>query len=93
MVTYEELQKIARLAKLTLTDEDAGELMAQMEDIFSIGKAINDVDLSQFDCSAVCESATLREDILAPSLPVDEILQGAPEIQRGYFAVPTGGGR
>ena len=93
MVTHQELQKIARLAKIALTDEDTGAMMQQMESIFSITKALGDVDLSQLECSAAIEPATLREDVLKPSLPVDEILSNAPESRDNYFKVPTGGGR
>jgi len=93
MITHDELIKIARLAKLSIDDGRADALLREMEGILSLGEAINNVDLSGFDCTAATETARLREDIVKESLPVDVILKNAAEKRDGYFVGPATGGR
>ena len=93
MITYDELKKIAALAKLSLDNVDTDELAEDMASIMEVANSIDDLDLSSLDCSGDADPAELRADVCAPSLPVDAILSNAGEKRDGYFAGLTGGRR
>lgn len=85
MITHNELLRIVRLAKLSLTDEDTDALMTDMSDIIKIAQTIDDADLSLLDCTNKDENAILRDDIVVPPLQTDIILRNAAKKQDGYF--------
>jgi aspartyl-tRNA(Asn)/glutamyl-tRNA(Gln) amidotransferase subunit C len=89
MITQDELLRIARLAKLSLTDEDTDALMTDMSDIINIAQSIDNADLSFLDRTNEDEIAILRDDIIVPPLPTDLILRNAAKKQGGYFIGAT----
>jgi aspartyl-tRNA(Asn)/glutamyl-tRNA(Gln) amidotransferase subunit C len=89
-ITAADVAKVARLARLDLTDEQiavATDQLAGMLDHFA--------DIDALDLSAV-EPMTqpyplvnvLREDVPAPTLDRDEVLAAAPAAAEGRFRVP-----
>ena len=89
MITHDELIRIARLAKLSLTDEDTDALLMDMSDIIKVAQSIDNADLSSLNCVGEDEIATLRDDIIATPLPTDMILKNAAKKQDGYIAGVT----
>ena len=89
MITHDELIRIARLAKLSLTDEDTDALMLDMSDIINVAQSIDKADLLLSDCASEDEIAALRDDIIMPSLPTDQILLNASKKQDSYFVGVT----
>ena len=63
MITYDELKKIAALAKLSLDNVDTDELAADMAGIMEVANSIDDLDLSSLDCSGDADAAARIEPV------------------------------
>jgi len=89
-ITHKEVEHVARLARLELTEAEKEQMTAQLDAILDyIGK------LNQLDTSAVEPTSTvipmvsvMREDEVRPSLTQDEALANAPDREGLYFRVP-----
>ncbi len=89
-ITIEDVEHIAKLARLRLTEEE--KLRFQKE----LGKIIEYFDqLKKLNTEGVSPTThvvplenVLREDVVKPSLPVDEALANAPDRKGNYFRVP-----
>ncbi len=86
MITVEEVRKIAQLSMLSLSDDEAERLAADMDQILDFARQVSD---AQFEGEAVFGGAdsALREDNVAPSVDQEQILQNAMGERNGYFAV------
>lgn len=89
-ITIQDVEHIAKLARLRLTEEE--KLRFQKE----LGKIIEYFDqLKKLNTEGVPPTThvvplenVLREDVVKPSLPVDEALANAPDRKENYFRVP-----
>ena len=88
MVTHEEIRKIAKLAKLSVGDDELDRLTKDMSEIIGFADTINAVgaDASDFDNINGLSNA-FREDAVVPSFDREEILKNAPNQEDGYFLV------
>lgn len=89
-ITIEEIQHVARLARLALTEDEQVAMQQELGAILDhIGK-LNELDTTGVDPTyhAVEMSNVLRDDEVRPSYPVDEVLKNAPDRQDPYFLVP-----
>jgi aspartyl-tRNA(Asn)/glutamyl-tRNA(Gln) amidotransferase subunit C len=87
----EEIGRVARLARLALSDEETDLFARQLGDILAYAQQIDAVDTSDVPATAhVSAAAPLREDRVQPSLPRNEVLAAAPDADRetGLFKVP-----
>lgn len=88
MVTHEEILKIAKLAKLSVSAEELVQLTKDMSEIIGFADTINAVSPESSDFDNINNlSNAFREDAVVPSYDSDEILQNAPEQEDGYFLV------
>ncbi|NLB28930.1 MAG: aspartyl/glutamyl-tRNA amidotransferase subunit C [Clostridiales bacterium] len=85
MITAEEIKKIAELAKFSLENENIEELAADIGRIIEFADEISGADMSGMDAAEEDDVVALREDIVAPSLPVEKALLNAKESHGGYF--------
>jgi aspartyl-tRNA(Asn)/glutamyl-tRNA(Gln) amidotransferase subunit C len=85
-----DVRYVAKLARIALTEDELRSYGAQLANILEHVAALNELDTSDVAATAqVIESRNVsREDVLAPCLPRDEALAGAPRAQGGYFRVP-----
>ena len=89
-ITKQEVEKVAKLARLELTDGEKAAFTKQLSQI------LTHVDtLKQYDTTGVEPTATVlgqvnafRPDIVRPSLSVDRAVGNAPESADGFFLVP-----
>jgi aspartyl-tRNA(Asn)/glutamyl-tRNA(Gln) amidotransferase subunit C len=90
MITAEELLKISKLSRLTLSDEDVQEYLEEFNSILSTIETLNEVDTEGVEptYSMTVNIEDLREDMDKPSTDRDKILQNAPETEEGAFRVP-----
>lgn len=88
----EEVERIARLARLALTVEERDLFARQLTSILQYAEQLREVDTSGVAPTShpLALSAPLRDDHTRPSLPRDEALKGAPDADRGagLFKVP-----
>jgi aspartyl-tRNA(Asn)/glutamyl-tRNA(Gln) amidotransferase subunit C len=89
-ISRQDVQHVARLARLGLEDAEIDRLASELDHILDAMQA-----LAQLDTSAIPPTAeviplrnVMRDDAARPSLPVDEILRNAPATRDGYFLVP-----
>lgn len=88
MITKQEIEGLAKLSCLALTEEEKERLAVEMSDIIAfadtINKSVTDGDFSVGD--GAINYTALREDEVSPSYPCDEILADA-DSENGFFAV------
>lgn len=78
------------LAKLELTDAEQAQVRHDLERILHYADMISaiDTDAVEETTHGPGLSNVLREDEVAPSLPRDELLAGAPYKHEGAYQVP-----
>lgn len=88
MVTHDEILKIAKLAKLSVSADELVRLTKDMSEIIGFADTINAVspEVSDFDNINNLSNA-FREDVVIPSCNSEAILQNAPDQEDGYFLV------
>jgi aspartyl-tRNA(Asn)/glutamyl-tRNA(Gln) amidotransferase subunit C len=85
-----DIEHVARLARLELTDEEKDRLRDQLgvilENAAKVGEvATEDVPPTAY---AIPRSNVLRPDEVTPSLTVEEVLSNAPAVEDDRFKVP-----
>jgi aspartyl-tRNA(Asn)/glutamyl-tRNA(Gln) amidotransferase subunit C len=90
-LTRDEVQKVARLARLELTEEEVEMFQAQLSVILDYVAQLQQLDTHQVEELAhpLPLSNVFRPDEERPSLTVEEALQNAPQRLGDYFAVPA----
>ncbi len=88
-LTTEEVEHVAKLARLRLAPEEIGKMRAQLSNILEHIDMLKEVDVTDVPPTAqVTELLNiLREDETRPSLPREDVLANAPEQQDGMFRV------
>ena len=88
MVTREEILKIAKLSKLSVTEEELDGLTAAWGEIIAFADTINAAGAAagEFDNINNLQNA-FREDEVVPSYPRDEILKNVDGGEDGFFPV------
>jgi aspartyl-tRNA(Asn)/glutamyl-tRNA(Gln) amidotransferase subunit C len=86
----EDVAKVAKLARLTLSDEELDMFTEQLGQIL---EHANDIAALQLDDVVATAHPfglinVVREDLIEPSLSRDDLLAMAPDSQDGRFAVP-----
>lgn len=85
-----EVEHIARLARLRLTEEEKERYSVQLGKIIEYVRQLNELDLAKVPPTShvVPLKNVLREDVVRESLPQEEALRNAPQKEKGYFKVP-----
>ena len=88
MVNHEEIQKIARLSKLFINEDELDTLTKDMNDIIAFADQINEASFGnkEFDNINQLENV-FRKDEVSPSFNRDQILQNANEEEDGFFVI------
>ncbi|MCA8999057.1 MAG: Asp-tRNA(Asn)/Glu-tRNA(Gln) amidotransferase subunit GatC [Planctomycetaceae bacterium] len=89
-LTRENVAKIARLSRLSLSDEELDRFTEQLGEILDYVQLLNEVDTSGVEPMAHAGDLTnvFREDEPHPSLPRDQAFANAPKSDGKYFLVP-----
>ncbi|TCK92888.1 aspartyl/glutamyl-tRNA(Asn/Gln) amidotransferase subunit C [Natranaerovirga hydrolytica] len=89
-ITREQVEHVANLARLNLTEEEKEQMTKDMEAIIGFADQLNDLDIETIDPTAhvIPMQNVFREDIKKESLNRDELLKNAPSKQNGCFSVP-----
>ena len=84
------INKIAKLARMRLSDAEAKDLLKDMNSILNWVEQLNEVNTNKVEPLANISSSTLpkREDRAKDINSPDEILKNSPDKLEGYFAVP-----
>jgi aspartyl-tRNA(Asn)/glutamyl-tRNA(Gln) amidotransferase subunit C len=89
-ITPDQVRDVARLARLDLPESRIAKLATQLESILDYVAKIQQVDMTGIEpmAHAVPLHNVLREDVIQPSLPLQKVLQNAPETDGPFFKVP-----
>jgi aspartyl-tRNA(Asn)/glutamyl-tRNA(Gln) amidotransferase subunit C len=89
-LSTEEVQHIARLARLGLDDDEIEQLRPQLDRIISYAEKVGEVAAADVPPTGHAFALTnvLREDVPRASLTPDEAISTAPRAEEGRFHVP-----
>ena len=85
-----DIEHVARLARLELTDEEKARLREQLGVILENAAKVSEVATDDVPPTAyaIARSNVLRSDEITPSLTTEEVLSNAPEVEDDRFKVP-----
>jgi aspartyl-tRNA(Asn)/glutamyl-tRNA(Gln) amidotransferase subunit C len=90
-ITRAEVERIAGLAMLSLSDDEVERLAADLGAILDYAEELAGLDTSGVEPTShvLPLLSPLRDDVPAPSLPPERVLAGAPRASEGAFVVPA----
>jgi aspartyl-tRNA(Asn)/glutamyl-tRNA(Gln) amidotransferase subunit C len=89
-ITRDEVAHLARLSRLTLTEEELGRFAGQLDVIIGAVARVQEVAAAGIPPTthAAELSNVYREDVLVPCLGAEVVLAQAPAAELGRFKVP-----
>jgi aspartyl-tRNA(Asn)/glutamyl-tRNA(Gln) amidotransferase subunit C len=89
-ITADEVERVAFLARLRLTDEEKSRLTRQLDDILEYMEKLNHLDTAQVApfAHALDSAAALREDSVTNRPNPEALLANAPDRDGTFFKVP-----
>ncbi|MCH7488473.1 MAG: Asp-tRNA(Asn)/Glu-tRNA(Gln) amidotransferase subunit GatC [Chloroflexi bacterium] len=88
-LTREEVLHIAHLAHLGLSEDEVPKFQEQLSEILDHFEALRALDTEGVPPTShpLPLESVMREDEVAPSLPVEDVLANAPNAEDGLFRV------
>lgn len=93
-ITESDIEKVAQLAHLEITEEERHAFTPQMADIVAYVEQLNDLNTSQIEPATGGltpegeKTESSRPDAVRPSLGQKAALEEAPDPASGHFRVP-----
>lgn len=89
-ITKEQVEHVAHLARLNLSEEEIRHLTTDMEMILEFADQINEVTFDDVNATAHVIPITnvFRDDNLQPSMDREALLANAPSHEKGCYSVP-----
>lgn len=89
-LTLEEVDHIARLARLKLTEEEMQRFREQLSEILDYAARLQGVNTADIPptSSVLPPHSVLRPDQAQPGLSRDDLLKNAPQVDDNQFRVP-----
>lgn len=90
-VTVNDVQHVAKLARLQLSPEEEAMFTEQMNAILQYAEKLNELDTEQVKPTThvLQVSNVMRDDVVKPSVEQEEALLNAPDSEDGQFKVPA----
>jgi aspartyl-tRNA(Asn)/glutamyl-tRNA(Gln) amidotransferase subunit C len=90
-ISRDDVLHVARLARLSLTDEEAATMEGQLSTILGHVEALAGLDLTAVapTAHALGTQHVTRPDEARPSWPLGVVLENAPAAENGAFRVPA----
>ena len=90
MISRQEVEHVARLARLHFDEEELARLQPELGQIIEYVEQLAELDLSGLEPTshAVPLRNVLREDVPAAGLSQEAAVANGPEVERGQFVVP-----
>lgn len=90
-LTREEVEKVAHLARLALTEAELNEFQGQLTAVLDYADMLNELDLSNVEptAHAIPRQNVLREDVIEPSLALEDVLYNAAAKQDDQFLIQS----
>ncbi len=89
-INLEQVQRVAQLARLTLTEKEEMELIEHFNKVLSYMEKLNQLNTENIEptAHAVEVSGALREDRVTNQADTDALLLNAPARENDFFKVP-----
>ena len=89
-ITAENVEQVARLARLDLSPNEISTMTRQLDTILSYVAKLDELDTADIDVTTHTQSMVnaFRDDVTRPSLPRDKALAAAPRQNSEAFVVP-----
>jgi len=89
-ITKEQIQHIAVLSRLNLSEEEKDLFGSQLSSILDYMDQLNELDTRETEPTShvLSLSNVMRDDILTSSLPGEEALKNAPSHSQNFYRVP-----
>jgi aspartyl-tRNA(Asn)/glutamyl-tRNA(Gln) amidotransferase subunit C len=88
MITDEELEKVAKIARISLSTKEMKDLHKDFENILSYFSEIQKLDTGEATHYVTTKTNTFREDKVVKCTESEEILKNAPKLEKKFFKVP-----
>jgi len=89
-ITREEVERVARLARLRLTESEQEAMTVELGAILGYMESLNALETSGIEptSTVIPMDSVMREDVVRPSLTREEALANAPDREEACFRVP-----
>jgi aspartyl-tRNA(Asn)/glutamyl-tRNA(Gln) amidotransferase subunit C len=89
-ISKENIEHIASLARLSLTEEEKDLFGSQLSSIFNYMEKLNGLDTTDVEPTShvLPLSNVMRDDVPQPSIPREDTLLNAPDHTDKFFRVP-----
>ncbi len=89
-IDKDTVKRVARLARLSVTEEEAESLKGELNSILNWVELLNEVDVDGVDpmTSVVTQKMKKRDDVVTDGNYADRVVSNAPASEDNYFMVP-----
>jgi aspartyl-tRNA(Asn)/glutamyl-tRNA(Gln) amidotransferase subunit C len=89
-LTDQQVRHVAKLARLSLTDDQVRQFRHQLTSILAYVEKLNELDTANVEPTAHAAALknVFREDKSRPGMGIDKVLQNAPDGASPFFRVP-----
>ena len=89
-ISREDVRHVALLSRLHLSEDEVAAYAGVLNSILDYFAKLNELDTTHVPPTShsIKMENVFREDVVAPSLPVEEALANAPDSRDGCFRVP-----
>ena len=90
-ITHKDVIHVAKLARLELSAEEQEHFTEQLNAILSYAEKLNELDTEHIHpTSHVLKLVNvMRDDVIRPSLTIEQVMKNAPEEEDDQFRVPA----
>ena len=84
------VKRVAHLARIAVTDEDAVKMQAELNAILGFVEQLNEVDVEGVEpmTSVTPMDMRMRDDVVTDGEKPDAVLGNAPQSEDGFYLVP-----
>lgn len=90
MITIKDVEHVAKLARLELSEDEKIKFSKQLGDILKYVEQMNEVDTTDIEpmSHAIPVVNVMREDTVVSEQTKEELMANAPSKEDGFFRVP-----
>jgi aspartyl-tRNA(Asn)/glutamyl-tRNA(Gln) amidotransferase subunit C len=90
-ITLKDVEHVANLARLELTDAEKAQFTDQLNAILKYAEKLNELDTENVEPTSHVLPITnvMRDDVRKDSLPIEKVLLNAPDEEDGQIKVPA----
>jgi aspartyl-tRNA(Asn)/glutamyl-tRNA(Gln) amidotransferase subunit C len=90
MITVQDVKHVAKLARLSLTEDECSQFTEQLDKIMGYFDELQQVDTDGIEPMShpIPKGNVLREDQIVKSASREELMEGAPVKEGSFFRVP-----